>query len=247
MRNKQAVKTAKPAKLYRPTVRPPVALLTIYDDGSLNGEAIRVRQEQFIIGRSEGDLQLTFDELLSSRHFAISRQLVKGNWRWVVTDLQSKNGVFFRVSRAPLAHNSEVLIGKGCYRFQFNQNNGPDTADWSGGKPAGTRALAANQNPGVATLTEVVHGAMGQRTALTKDAYLVGSSTSCDIVRVDDPFAEPIHAQLARSENGTWVMHNQNARNGVWIRLPQISIGRNSKCEFQAGEQRFKLSFGGKE
>ena len=246
MRNQHPTKATKPAKLYRPTVRSPVAVLTICDDGSAKGETVRLRDEQFIIGRSEGDLQLTFDELLSSRHLAISRQRVKGNWRWVVTDLQSKNGVFFRVSQAPMFHDSEVLIGKGCYRFQFNQNNGPDTADWSGAKPTGTRALEADQNPGVATLTEVVHNSIGQRLALTKDSYLIGTASSCDIVRVDDPFSEPTHAKLARSENGTWVMQNQNARNGVWIRLPQISIGRKGKCEFQAGEQRFKLNFGGK-
>ena len=70
-------------------------MLTVCDDGRRDGEIIRIREEQFIVGRSEGDFQLAFDELLSSRHLAISRQLVKGHWRWVVTDLQSKNGVFF--------------------------------------------------------------------------------------------------------------------------------------------------------
>ena len=221
-------------------------MLTVCDDGRRDGEIIRIREEQFIVGRSEGDFQLAFDELLSSRHLAISRQLVKGHWRWVVTDLQSKNGVFFRVSKAPMAHNSEVLIGKGCYRFTLNQNNGPDTAEWSGGQPSGTKALQSDQNPGVAIITEVVQGLNGTRIALTKDQYSIGSSASCDIVRTDDPFAESVHATLARSENGTWVAQNMNAKNGVWIRLPQISIGYKQKCEFQAGEQRFKLSFGGK-
>ena len=221
-------------------------MLTVCDDGQRGGETIRIREEQFIVGRTEGDFQLAFDELLSSRHLAISRQLVKGHWRWVVTDLQSKNGVFFRVFKAPLAHNSEVLIGKGCYRFSLNQNNGPDTAEWSGGQPAGTRALQSDQNPGVAILTEVVHGSTGARIALTKDTYTIGTASTCDIIRSEDPFAEPVHATLARSENGTWVAQNNNAKNGVWIRLPQISIGFKQKCEFQAGEQRFKLSFGGK-
>jgi RNA polymerase sigma factor (sigma-70 family) len=86
-------------QLYRPSIRPPVALLTIYDDGRSKGENIRIRNEQFVVGRTEGDLKLAFDEMLSSKHFAVTRQMVAGIWRWVVTDLQSRNGVFFRVSK----------------------------------------------------------------------------------------------------------------------------------------------------
>lgn len=237
---------SQPAKLFRPTTRPPVVQLTICDDGSATGEIIRIRDEQFIVGRTEGNLKLPFDDLLSSRHLAITRQTVKGSWRWVVTDLQSKNGVFFRVSKAPLSHNTEFLIGNGCYRYQLNQNAGPETAIWNGNEadaPA-TRELLANQSPGGSLLSEVVRGGSGQRISLAKETYTIGSHKSCDIVRFDDPFTESKHATLARSDKGTWVIQNNKAKNGVWIRLPQIGIDKDGKCEFQAGEQRFKLNFG---
>jgi len=80
--------------------------------------------------------------------------------------------------------------------------------------------------------------------SLTKDSYSIGTSGDCDIVRIDDSFTESNHATLTRSKKGTWVVQNNNAKNGVWVRLPQIGIDPNGKCEFQAGEQRFKLSFG---
>src|SRR5271157_4341310 len=46
------------ATLFRPTVRPPVAVLTVCDDGKLDGEVIRIRDQRFVIGRSEGDLKI---------------------------------------------------------------------------------------------------------------------------------------------------------------------------------------------
>jgi len=246
LRNQTGDASASPERPFRPTVRPPIAILTVLDDGATTGEVFRIRDDQFVIGRSEGDLKLPFDELLSSRHLAINRQIFKGNWRWVVTDLQSKNGVFFRVSKAPLAHNTEFLIGRGCYRFQIFQQTGPDTQAWNlASAPApGTKAFQADLKTGTVTITEIVRGGTGARINLLKDSYTIGSSTKCDIVRSDDPFTNQEHATLTRSERGTWVVQNNGTRNGVWVRLPQISISRGGACEFQAGEQRFKLGFG---
>ena len=245
VRQQQKPSSEAASQSFRPTIRPPTMLLTICDDGRSTGEEIRIRDEQFIVGRTEGDFRLASDELLSSRHFAITRQHIKGIWRWVITDLQSKNGVFFRVKKAPLSNNVEFLVGSGCYRYQLGQSAGPETAVWEGGAGK-TRALEAGAKPGVAHLHEVVRGGEGERLALTKDQYTIGSGISNDIVRQDDPFAAELHARLNRSEKGTWVLENNRARNGVWIRLPQFGISIKERCEFQAGEQRFSLSFGGK-
>lgn len=238
--------THKQEQTFRPTIRPPVAMLTVYDDGMISGEEIRIRDDQYIVGRTEGDLKLAFDEMLSSRHFAINRHMVNEGWRWVVTDLQSKNGTFFRVSKAPLTHKSEFLVGRGCYKFQIHQQTGPDTQAWIGGKNSspGTKVLQADVRPGTASISEMVRGGSGVRFNLLKESYAIGSNKNCDVVRADDPFTSPTHALLNRSERGTWMIQNNGTRNGVWLRLTQLGIAFGSTCEFQAGEQRFRLSFG---
>ena len=235
------------ARSFRPTARPPIAVLVVCDDGRSIGEEIRVRSEQFIIGRSEGDYVLPLDELMSSRHIAISRQLVSGKWRWAVTDLQSKNGVFFRVTKAVLAPGMEFLIGGGRYRFKKNPEAMPDTvigAEIS--KPVSTKAQRAAELAGVAMLSEVVLGDTGSQIALTRGAYKIGAAKHCDIARLDDQFADDHHATLARDAAGVWTIENHASKNGVWVRLPQISIGERGQCHFQAGEQRFRLYFGAK-
>jgi pSer/pThr/pTyr-binding forkhead associated (FHA) protein len=248
LRGSSTAKRPSSERPFRPSVRPPMAVMTIYDDGRNDGEDIRIRADQFVIGRTEGDLKLPFDELLSSRHVAVTRQVVQGKWRWVITDLQSRNGVFFRVSKAPLNQDGEFLIGRGCYKFQIIQQTGPETAAWdnAGGLAPGTRAFQADLQAGTATITEVVRGGIGSRITLAKDHYTIGSAGDCDIVRGDDPYSAPLHADLRRSERGTWMISNHGSRNGVWLRLPQIVLDRGKNCDFQAGEQRFRLSYGAK-
>ncbi|XZE56917.1 FHA domain-containing protein [Planctomycetaceae bacterium SH139] len=185
------------------------------------------------------------DELLSSRHAAVTRQRVSGTWRWVITDLQSRNGVFFRVSKAPLSHGSDFLVGNGCYKFELVQKTEPETAAWNNIQAQGptTRAYQADLPAGTATISEVIRGGTGTRIRLSKDAYTMGRSNTCDIPRSNDPCSAPFHAHLQRSEKGTWMIKNNGSRNGVWLRLPQIVIPQGKNCDFHAGEQRFRLSF----
>src|SRR5262249_13197262 len=51
------------ASPYRPMKRPPLALLTVYDDGKTEGEVIRIRGSRFVIGRTDGNLHIPFDGL----------------------------------------------------------------------------------------------------------------------------------------------------------------------------------------
>ena len=105
------------ASPFRPTIRPPMAVLTVYDDGKTDGEVIRIRDYRFVIGRTEGDLRIPLDGRISSRHVEITHQEVGGLHRWVVTDLQSMHGLFARVSKTVLADKAEIIVGNGRYRF----------------------------------------------------------------------------------------------------------------------------------
>src|SRR5262249_61662481 len=96
---------------YRPVRRPPMALLCIMDDGRDDGEWIRIRTPNFVIGRTEGDLVIPHDSMMSSRHTAISRVQEKDRYRWYLNDLQSTNGTYLKIASTILKHGQELLIG----------------------------------------------------------------------------------------------------------------------------------------
>jgi hypothetical protein len=81
------------------------------------------------------------------------------------------------------------------------------------------------------------------RLPLTKAEYWIGSDTACPIFRADDPFVEPRHARLYRDAKGAWHAQNNKSPNGLWVKVPQITV--TDSCLFQIGEQRFRLSAGG--
>ncbi len=64
---------------YRPVNRPPVALLTILDDGSTTtGETVRIREPVCLIGRTEGSVGIPHDQSMSSRHAETTTLNVRG-------------------------------------------------------------------------------------------------------------------------------------------------------------------------
>jgi len=232
---------ARPAEPFRPTARPPLALLTAYDDGETDGEVIRLRVPRFIIGRTHGDLRIPFDNRISSRHVEITHQVVAGSHRWVVTDLQSRHGLFVRVSRALLADKAEILVGRGRYRFDAGLDQPDATRDF--GVPADS-SETHGLSEGVGgfrppALTEVLGKDIGNRILLVKPEYWIGSETSCAVCRADDPFCEPRHARVYCDNRGQWFADHTKSHNGLWLRMPQVKV--ETSIQFQIGEQRFRL------
>jgi hypothetical protein len=243
-----AIPTAKPAAAqpYRPTLRPSICVLTVFDDGKTEGETIRIRSGRFVIGRTEGDLLIPHDEQISSKHIEISRQTIGGVQRWVVTDLQSTNGLFLRVSRTVLADRSEFLVGKGRFRFEQAGTHSSETADYAGSTPvpAGTVGFGdinpAELHP---ALVELVTSGIGNRIMLARPEYWIGTDASCAICRPQDPFTEPKHVRLFRDPKGPWTAQNNKTLNGLWIKVPQVTA--EDGCLLQIGEQRLRLKVGG--
>src|SRR5262249_17585279 len=96
--------------VFRPARRPSMALLCVHDDGSEDGEVFRLRTDRVVIGRSEGDIVIPHDTMMSSRHAELARQLDDGRQRWFLTDLQSTNGTYVRVSNAILKNAHHPLL-----------------------------------------------------------------------------------------------------------------------------------------
>ncbi len=163
----QAAAAGQAVSPFRPTFRPPVALLTVCDDGKVDGELIRIRDQKFVIGRTEGDLRIPIDSRMSSRHVEITLQNVGGVHRWVVTDLQSTHGMFVRVSRTVLNDRAEFLVGNGRYRLETPQALAEATIDQVA-DPAGfgqTKGWTDGPSPFRApALTELLGSEIGNRT-----------------------------------------------------------------------------------
>ena len=88
-------------------------------------------------------------------------------------------------------------------------------------------------------MTELIGNEIGNRMLLVKHEYWIGSDPSCPICRPDDPFCEPRHVRLYRAPKGAWHAEHNKTQNGLWLRMPQITV--ESVVQFQIGEQRFQL------
>jgi pSer/pThr/pTyr-binding forkhead associated (FHA) protein len=237
---------AEPAEMdtrpERPQDRPPMALLCVLDDGKLDGEWVRLRGDRYVIGRTEGDIRIPHDTMMSGRHAEISRQRGPGGFHWLLTDLQSTNGTFVRVSSTILRHHNELRIGGSQYRFEAPAS-APAAADEA---DAGAQDQATRSYHGpsvrslVPSLVPVTGGDTGQRFALTLPEYWVGRDPkACPIGRPDDLLLSPRHARLFRDARGRWHIENNRSLNGLWLRIDQIPL--DIACQFRLGEQRFLL------
>lgn len=174
---------------FRPTLRRPMAVLQIVDDGHEHGETIRIRGDSLVIGRSEGDVRIPHDISMSSSHAVIER-LPEGGWQ--LADLGSATGTFVRVTTARLKHGSIVLIGATRLRF--------DVIDMT-----------------EAWLVEVPLHGQGRRHECHGPVATIGRGPDGCQILIDDPFVSPVHARVHRTQRG-WRIENVGM-NGLWVRI----------------------------
>ncbi|MBY0230730.1 MAG: FHA domain-containing protein [Gemmataceae bacterium] len=180
---------------WRPSRRPPLGLLCALDDGSDEGEWVRLRCTPFVIGRTSGDLLIPHDDLVSGRHLEITRKHGPGGWRWVLADLGSTNGTFVRVASLRLKHEGELLLAGRRYRFD---EAGP-------------------------ALVEVLPEGDGPRYPLEAGQDAGRDPARCAVL-IDDPFLDPVHARIARDPEG-WALSAASTLNGTWLRVARANVG----------------------
>jgi len=234
---------AQDAKAFRPSLRPSMALLCVLDDGEDTGEFVRIRASSFVIGRADGDFLIPHDSGISGRHAEISRRLESGERCWYLKDLQSTNGTFVRAATVALSHEQELLIGGRRFRFEVpappteaTPPQGPEvnaTRKWE--VIPGPQAVAALPP----TFVDISSGRDGQRFRLTEPEYWVGRDPRLCSILIDDPMVDRKHARLYRDDKNRWVMANAGTRNGLWVRIQEVGLGRGGY--FQCGEQRFSF------
>ncbi len=197
---------------YRPSVRPPMAIVEWIYDGSLGSRRIPMLADRFTIGRKEGDIAVFHELWMSGRHAEIQRRKIGDTYRWFLVDLNSTNGTFIKTEAIVLTAGDELFLGRERYRF-------------------------INQPPEVGLL-HVTRG-NAEKWLFNKTQEQIGASQTPMQCMVNDPFLSPVHATIFCGANGTWTVRDNNSVNGVWYRIREVELLNQS--EFQLGEQRFRF------
>lgn len=221
---------------FRPTQRPPSAILCVLDDGQDTGELIRLRKNRIVIGRTEGDVVIPNDGLMSGEHLELVRQQTATGWRWWARDLNSTNGTFARVVKANINPNQEFLIGSRRYRVHL-----PALTQEADDEPKETKAWSTSSSIDpqdfFPALVEIRPNCEEIRLPIKKmDVSLGSDPKQCQLVIADDPFIAAKHARIMRDAKGRWQIHASKSKNGIWLRIREVPI--DEIAELQVGEQR---------
>lgn len=233
---------ASNTKKYRPTLRPPMALLQLFDDGRDSYESVRIRKSMTSVGRSGCDVCIPHDNLIASEHLLIKRSDQHGRYQWSIQDTSAdKLGLFVRVRRARLRDRSEFIVGSQRILFDAGAlansdghaslsdrlDRGSIPGELSQADSISCASLSIPLNPGLPKLW------------LLGSEYWIGRSSTCAMCIAHDPFLAAKHVRIAKQSNGEWHAHTEKVPNGMWVRLDSITV--KGSCTFQVGEQRMRL------
>ncbi|WP_404310111.1 FHA domain-containing protein [Neorhodopirellula lusitana] len=226
------------ASLYRPSLRPPMGFLAALDDGSIrDAEIYRLRGGSVVIGRQEGDIQFPYEVLMSSKHAKLECRRHRSGYQWHFTDLESRNGSFFRVQRAYLRHDQEFLIGRHRVAFQIPTPGADATTPTTGENDLHATQLIESVKIAMPRLRYRDLRQETEHTHVLDNPHLViGADSSTCGLTLHDEFVCPNHTRIHHTEKG-WLIEDLGSRNGVWLRLHQAKLDQIT--EFQLGEQRF--------
>jgi len=221
--------------VYRPEIRPLVPRLVILDDGEqTSGETVWLRDPATVIGRSEGEIRLGHDPLVSGRHAEIVREGTGRPHRWVLRDLGSANGTFVRCARTPLRPDAIIILGSRRFRFRPPQATGTAVAVPTGTMMADVAGLHASAWP---ALVETTQAREPLEIILPGADLSVGRPGHRNAIEIDDPLLAATHARIFRQLSGQWMLEALPSVNGVWGQVQAIALAPVSR--FQVGEQRF--------
>ena len=100
-------------------------------------------------------------------------------------------------------------------------------------------ALRVRYEPTTPSLVEIGPDGEGECHSLTEPETWIGRDAGACAIVVDHPCVNRKHAVIKIRKNGRWVIENARSRDGTWLRIHEIELGRGA--QFQCGEQRFLI------
>ena len=203
------------ARSFRPRHRPPTPIVKILDDDQIGEECIRLRSRTLTIGRLHGDLVFAHEKLMSKQHAEIRREGSAGEYRWVLQDLDSRNGTYVRLGEVVLKNRTRFWIGNSLIKASVDE---------------GSHEL---------TLTEVAQGE-AERKSLAPGKYSIGQDAQecVDFLRLS-PFLDRNHLRVVYTEQRQWQLSDNESTNGLWVAIDRQPYHLAHGDAFQLGEQRF--------
>lgn len=172
---------------------------------------MRLRELPLVIGRTDGKVRISHDDLVSDRHVEISWQQASPASGLILKDLASQDGTFVKVHRARLKFQQEIRLGAGRYLWR---------------------------EPGV--LVELVDGQRAREVESVDGQIELGrDELGHGLSLAHDVFVSAHQARIHRDDQGRWMIEDLNSQNGTWLRVESVPIP--SLAEFMLGEQRFRL------
>ena len=228
---------------FAPRRRPCYPQLVIVDDHSSDsGEVVRLRRESLSLGRIGCDLSFPAEALMSATHAKISLQETSPHhWDWILEDLSSSNGVFVRLTEFPLRPGNEFLLGGTRVKVhgdtQFNRKSNETMPFWSAYTSETEHVLSKSE-------LEVCSYMFSQESCflpLRGKRLQLGRLADAAKTLSADPFVEPTHVVIQKTDPHSWKVVDQKSLNGVWLRVRRAVLSQSTS--FILGEQRFRFEF----
>jgi len=194
-----------------PAERPLAAaarLVVQHGDGT-EGTAFGLAAGETLLGRNEGQILFPDDPLLSPVH----ARLYFRDGRLYVTDADSANGVYRRVTTPEVLEHGDVLIA-GEQHLRVDRVRPP------GEEPEadGSYFLGCHVYDGDFRLTQMLVGGREGRAYSAKTSAVTMGREGCDLNFPDDRFMSRRHAKVS-SEDGAMRLTDLGSRNGTSLRI----------------------------
>jgi pSer/pThr/pTyr-binding forkhead associated (FHA) protein len=161
------------------------------------------------IGRTRGDITFPSDRLMSPRHAVFSSD-ASG---FKVVDAGSLNGVFLRISRAPVRIGDTFMCAPEVMRFAGLNGGAAGLADAEGTGIFGSPAPW----PGSLVIQQILLGGRTGRTWVLQVPVTIGR-TGCGVCFPDTAFVSASHAVI-EEDSGGLVLRDLGSVNGTFIKV----------------------------